>query len=106
GNAGAVARVRSKSPAPPHGRSVHGWTERANRGVVSSWLLLLDSGHSALRPSDRLRCSPPLLRRRGQAKEKSLGRRQAHETALKLANGAGRAPLPQPLSRKRARGNT
>src|SRR6185437_15243361 len=40
------------------------------RGVVSSWLLLLDSGHPALRPSGQLRCSPPLLRRRGQAKEK------------------------------------
>jgi len=31
--------ARSKSPAPAHGRSVHGWTERANRGGLLFWLL-------------------------------------------------------------------
>src|SRR6185312_7432532 len=57
----------------------------------------LTPGIHALRPSGRLRRSHVLLHARGQAKEKSLGRRQALETALKLARARKqKPPSPQP----------
>jgi len=92
-----------KAPAPTHGLAVHGWTASANRGVVFSWLLLLDSGHPALRPSGRLRRSHALLRVRGTSK------REVARTPTGARNrfvAGGKAPLPPtPLPRSSKQGH-
>jgi len=41
--------VPSKSPAPAHGLSAHGWAESAKRGVVFSWLLFWTSKREVTR---------------------------------------------------------
>src|SRR5690348_10154593 len=79
----ARAGARSKSPAPPHGLAVHGWTESANRGVVSSWLLLLWTS-------------------KGEVTRAPAGARNRFVSG----EARGEAPLPQPLSRKRERGGS
>src|SRR6185437_12349435 len=86
-----ATRPRTRSPWMGGGRAI---------GVsFSLGDLSLTPGIHALRPSGRLRRSHVLLHARGQAKEKSLGRRQALETALKLARARKqKPPSPQPSS--------
>ena len=49
-----------KKPGQPSRTRSSEAAEGAVQGALSSWLLLLDSGHPALRPSGQLRCSQPL----------------------------------------------
>src|SRR6185312_1080605 len=78
---GAVGKPRNP-PAHPEVRTPGG---RAIGVPLLFGSFLLTPGILPSALPGQLRCSHALLRMRGQAKRKELGRRQAHETALSRA---------------------